>query len=137
MTDALIKDVLTRPRRIAVVGVSPNPTRPSHYVAEYLQQKGYDVVPVNPMHAGKEVFGKTIVATLAEIDPPVQMVDIFRRSEDVPPVVDEALAAFPELETIWMQMGITNAEAAAKAEARGVDVIQDRCPKVEIPRLLG
>ena len=137
MTDALIKDVLPRTRRIAVVGVSPNPTRPSHYVAEYLQQKGYDVVPVNPMHAGKEVFGKTIVATLAEIDPPVQMVDIFRRSEDVPPVVDEALAAFPELETIWMQMGITNAEAAAKAEARGVDVIQDRCPKVEIPRLLG
>ena len=137
MTDALIKDVLTRPRRIAVVGVSPNPARPSHYVAEYLQQKGYDVVPVNPMHAGKEVFGKTIVATLAEIDPPVQMVDIFRRSEDVPPVVDEALAAFPDLETIWMQMGITNAVAAAKAEARGVDVIQDRCPKVEIPRLLG
>jgi len=117
--------------------VSPNPARPSHYVAEYLQQKGYDVVPVNPMHAGKEVFGKTIVATLAEIDPPVQMVDIFRRSEDVPPVVDEALAAFPDLETIWMQMGITNAVAAAKAEARGVDVIQDRCPKVEIPRLLG
>ena len=137
MTDALIKDVLPRPRRIAVVGVSPNPARPSHYVAEYLQQKGYDVVPVNPMHAGKEVFGKTIVATLAEIDPPVQMVDIFRRSEDVPPVVDEALAAFPDLETIWMQMGITNAVAAAKAEARGVDVIQDRCPKVEIPRLLG
>lgn len=137
MTDALIKDVLTRTRRIAVVGVSPNPTRPSHYVAEYLAQKGYDVVPVNPMHAGKEVFGKTIVATLAEIDSPVQMVDIFRRSEDVPPVVDEALEAFPELETIWMQMGITNAEAAAKAEARGVDVIQDRCPKVEIPRLLG
>ena len=134
MTDALIKDVLTRTRRIAVVGVSPNPARPSHYVAEYLQQKGYDVVPVNPMHAGKEVFGKTIVATLAEIDPPV---DIFRRSEDVPPVVDEALAAFPDLETIWMQMGITNAVAAAKAEARGVDVIQDRCPKVEIPRLLG
>ena len=137
MTDALIKDVLPRPRRIAVVGVSPNPARPSHYVAEYLQQKGYDVVPVNPMHAGKEVFGKTIVATLAEIDPPVQMVDIFRRSEDVPPVVDEALAAFPDLETIWMQLGITNAVAAAKAEARGVDVIQDRCPKVEIPRLLG
>jgi len=137
MTDALIKDVLTRTRRIAVVGVSPNPVRPSHYVAEYLAQKGYDVVPVNPVHAGKEVFGKTIVATLAEIDPPVQMVDIFRRSEDVPPVVDEALAAFPDLETIWMQMGITNAEAAAKAEARGVDVIQDRCPKVEIPRLLG
>ena len=136
MTDTLIKDVLTRTLRIAVVGVSPNPARPSHYVAEYLQQKGYDVVPVNPMHAGKEVFGKTIVATLAEIDPPVQMVDIFRRSEDVP-VVDEALAAFPDLETIWMQMGITNAVAAAKAEARGVDVIQDRCPKVEIPRLLG
>lgn len=136
MTDALIKDVLTRTRRIAVVGVSPNLARPSHYVAEYLSQKGYDVVPVNPVHAGKEVFGKTIVATLAEIDPPVQMVDIFRRSEDVPPVVDEALEAFPELETIWMQMGITNAEAAAKADARGVDVIQDRCPKVEIPRLL-
>ncbi|SDF72878.1 CoA-binding protein [Sulfitobacter delicatus] len=136
MTDTLIKDVLTRTRRIAVVGVSPNPARPSHYVAEYLAQKGYEVVPVNPVHAGKEVFGHTIVATLAEIDPPVQMVDIFRRSEDVPAVVDEALAAFPNLETIWMQMGITNAEAAAKAKARGVDVIQDRCPKVEIPRLM-
>jgi len=136
MTDTLIKDVLTRTRRIAVVGVSLNPARPSHYVAEYLAQKGYEVVPVNPVHAGKEVFGHTIVASLAEIDPPVQMVDIFRRSEDVPEVVDEALAAFPDLETIWMQMGITNAEAAAKAEARGVDVIQDRCPKVEIPRLM-
>lgn len=136
-SDDLLKDILTHTRRIAVVGVSPNPVRPSYYVARYLSLKGYEVIPVNPGHAGKELFGQTVVASLSEIDGAVDMVDIFRRSDAVPPIVDEALAAFPELQTIWMQIGVENPEAAAKAESRGVTVIQNRCPKIEYQRLFG
>ncbi|TDE41190.1 CoA-binding protein [Antarcticimicrobium sediminis] len=136
-SDKLLKDILTRTRRIAVVGVSTNPVRPSYYVARYLSLKGYEVIPVNPGHAGKELFGQTVVASLSEIDGAVDMVDIFRRSDAVPPIVDEALAAFPELQTIWMQIGVENPEAAAKAESRGVTVIQNRCPKIEYQRLFG
>ncbi|MDX2482598.1 MAG: CoA-binding protein [Pseudodonghicola sp.] len=136
-SDKLLKDILTRTRRIAVVGVSLNPVRPSYYVARYLSLKGYEVIPVNPGHAGKELFGQTVVASLSEIDGAVDMVDIFRRSDAVPPIVDEALAAFPELQTIWMQIGVENPEAAAKAESRGVTVIQNRCPKIEYQRLFG
>ena len=136
-SDALLKDVLTRTKRIAVVGVSSNPVRPSYYVARYLTLKGYEVVPVNPGHAGKELFGQTVAASLSEIEGGVDMVDIFRRPEAVPPIVDEALAAFPDLQTIWMQIGVEHPEAAAKAEARGVTVIQNRCPKSEYQRLFG
>ena len=136
-SDALLKDVLTRTKRIAVVGVSSNPVRPSYYVARYLTLKGYDVVPVNPGHAGKELFGQTVVASLSDIEGGVDMVDIFRRSDAVPPIVDEALEAFPDLQTIWMQIGVEHPEAAAKAEARGVTVIQNRCPKIEYQRLFG
>lgn len=136
-SDAFLKEVLTRTRRIAVVGVSLNPVRPSYYVARYLTLKGYEVVPVNPGHAGKTLFGQTVVASLSEIEGDVDMVDIFRRSEAVPPVVDEALERFPALQTIWMQIGVEHAEAAAKAEARGVTVIQNRCPKIEYQRLFG
>lgn len=136
-SDAFLKEVLTRTKRIAVVGVSMNPVRPSYYVARYLTLKGYEVVPVNPGHAGKTLFGQTVVASLSEIEGDVDMVDIFRRSEAVPPVVDEALERFPALQTIWMQIGVEHAEAAAKAEARGVTVIQDRCPKIEYQRLFG
>ncbi len=136
-SDALLKEVLTRTKRIAVVGVSMNPVRPSYYVARYLTLKGYKVVPVNPGHAGKMLFGQKVVASLKEIEGAVDMVDIFRRSEAVPPIVDEALEAFPDLQTIWMQIGVEHAEAAAKAEARGVTVIQNRCPKIEYQRLFG
>ncbi|MDF1715806.1 MAG: CoA-binding protein [Antarcticimicrobium sp.] len=136
-SDALLKEVLTRTKRIAVVGVSMNPVRPSYYVARYLTLKGYKVVPVNPGQAGKTLFGQTVVASLPEIEGDVDMVDIFRRSEAVPPIVDEALEAFPALQTIWMQIGVENPEAAAKAEARGVTVIQNRCPKIEYQRLFG
>jgi predicted CoA-binding protein len=136
-SDSLLKEVLTRTRVIAVVGVSMNPVRPSYYVARYLSLKGFTVIPVNPGHAGAELFGRTIVGSLSEIAAPVDMVDIFRRSEAVPPIVEEALAAFPGLRTIWMQIGVQNAEAAAKAEARGVTVIQNRCPKIEYQRLFG
>ena len=136
-SDDLLKTVLTRTRRIAVVGVSMNPVRPSYYVARYLGLKGFQVVPVNPVHAGERLFGAEVRASLTEIDGPVDMVDIFRRSEAVPPIVDEALEVFPDLQTIWMQIGVEHAEAAAKAEARGVTVIQNRCPKIEYQRLFG
>ena len=136
-SDDLLRKILKRTRTIAVVGVSMNSVRPSYYVARYLGLKGYRVIPVNPGHAGKRLFGAPVRASLSEIDEPVHMVDIFRRSEAVPPIVDEALELFPDLQTIWMQIGVENAEAAAKAEARGVDVIQNRCPKIEYQRLFG
>lgn len=136
-SDDFLKSVLTRTRVIAVVGVSPNPVRPSYYVARYLGLKGFRVIPVNPGHAGKTLFGQVVRASLGDIDEPVDMVDIFRRSEAVPVIVDEALAAFPDLQTIWMQIGVEHAEAAARAEARGVTVIQNRCPKIEYQRLFG
>lgn len=136
-SDTLLKDVLRRTHSIAVVGVSTNPVRPSYYVARYLSLKGYRVIPVNPGHAGKELFGETIRANLSDIDVPVDMIDIFRRPEAVPEIVDEALAVFPTLQTIWMQIGVEHAEAAAKAEARGLTVIQNRCPKIEYQRLFG
>jgi len=136
-TDAHLSDILKRTRTIAVVGVSPDPVRPSYYVARYLTLKGYDVYPVNPMHAGKMQFGKTVAASLSDLEAKIDMVDIFRRSDAVLPIVEEALAVFPELQTVWMQIGVENAEAAALAEARGVTVIQNRCPKIEYQRLFG
>lgn len=136
-SDAHLRDILTRTKVIAVVGVSMNEVRPSFYVARYLSLKGFRVIPVNPGHAGKVLFGETVRASLSEIDKPVDMVDIFRRSEHVPPIVDEALEAFPDLGTIWMQIGVESPEAAEKARARGVDVIMNRCPKIEYQRLFG
>ena len=135
--DSFLKSVLQRTRVIAVVGVSMNPVRPSYYVARYLGLKGYRVIPVNPGHAGKILFGETVRGALSEIDVPVDMVDIFRRSEAVPPIVEAALDQFPDLKTIWMQIGVEHAEAAAMAQARGVDVIMNRCPKIEYQRLFG
>ena len=135
--DEMLKRILTSVKTVAVVGVSPNPVRPSYYVARYLGLKGYRVIPVNPGHAGETLFGQTVQGRLSEIAEPVDMVDIFRRSEHVGPIVDEALEAFPGLKVIWMQIGVENAEAAARAEARGVEVIQNRCPKIEYQRLFG
>lgn len=136
-SDEFLKQILTRTKSIAVVGVSPNPVRPSYYVARYLSLKGFTVYPVNPGHAGKELFGRTVVGAMSDIGEQVDMVDIFRRSEAVPPIVEEALNLFPKLQTIWMQIGVEHAEAAAQAEAKGVDVIQNRCPKIEYQRLFG
>ena len=130
-SDAFLRDILTRTRRVAVVGVSMNPVRPSYYVARYLSLKGFEVVPVNPGHAGEMLFGARVVASLGEIEGKVDMVDIFRRSEHVGPIVDEALAAFPDLGTIWMQIGVVNEAAAERARARGVDVVMNRCPTIE------
>ncbi len=136
-SDALLKKILTTNKVIAVVGVSLNPVRPSYYVARYLSLKGYKVIPVNPGHAGASLFGETVRASLSEITEPVDMVDIFRRSDAVPAIVDEALAAFADLKTIWMQIGVEHAEAAERATGRGVAVIQNRCPKIEYQRLFG
>lgn len=136
-SDPELKKILQHTKRVAVVGVSMNPVRPSYYVARYLGLKGYTVLPVNPVHAGKRLFGQTVVAALTDIEGGVDMVDIFRRSEHVPAIVDEALAAFSHLQTIWMQIGVEHAESAAKARARGVDVVMNRCPKIEYQRLFG
>lgn len=138
-SDEYLKNILRRTRTIACVGVSMNPARPSYFVARYLSLKGYRVIPVNPGHAGKELFGETIIADLASIpkDAKVDMVDIFRRSEHVPPIVDAALAHLPDLKTVWMQIGVENDAAAAVAEAKGCDVIMNRCPKIEYQRLFG
>lgn len=136
-SDAHLKDTLDRARVIAVVGVSANPVRPSYYVARYLGLKGYRVIPVNPGLAGQELLGEKVWPDLTSVPDAVDMVDIFRRSDAVPPIVDEALARWPELQTIWMQIGVINEEAARVAEARGVRVIQDRCPKMEYQRLYG
>jgi predicted CoA-binding protein len=133
--DTAIADILRTTRTIALVGWSPDPARASHGVARFLAARGYRVIPVNPGHAGQVVLGETVRASLAEISDPVDMVDIFRRSEAVLPVVQEALAALPGLKTVWMQLGVENADAAALAEARGLQVVQNRCPAIEIPRL--
>jgi len=135
-SDTHLRGILTRTKVIACVGVSPNPIRPSHYVGRYLSLRGYRVIPVNPGHAGQVLFGERVAGDLSEIEAPVDMLDVFRRSEHVPPIVDAALAAFPEtLRTVWMQIGVVNAEATARAEAAGCDIIQDRCPKIEHQRL--
>lgn len=134
-SDAEITEILTSSRTIAMVGWSSNPARPSHRVGQFLKANGYRVIPVNPGHAGTEALGETIRASLSDIKEPVDIVDIFRRSETVLPVVEEALAALPGLKTVWMQLGVVSPEAAALAEKHGLHMVQDRCPLIEISRL--
>ena len=134
-TDAEISDILTNVHTIAMVGWSPKPDRPSNGVARFLVQQGYRVIPVNPGQAGQMALGEVVRASLSEIEGVVDMVDIFRRSEEAGAVVDEALAAFPNLKAVWMQLGVMDAEAAKRAEDRGVVAIMNRCPAIEIPRL--
>lgn len=136
-SDTFLKDILKRMKRVAVVGVSDNPVRASYFVARYLSLRGVTIIPVNPKLTGQSLFGSVAVGSLAEIEGPVDMVDIFRRSEAVPEIVDEALEYLPDLRTIWMQIGVENAQAAVLAEARGIDVVQNRCPKIEYQRLFG
>lgn len=138
-SDEFLRNILTTAKVIAVVGISANPVRPSFYVARYLGLKGYRVTPVNPGLSGQVLFGERVHATLADIpgEIAVDMVDIFRRSEAVPGIVAEALEHLPGLRTIWMQLGVESPEAAAMAEARGIAVVQNRCPKIEYQRLFG
>ena len=136
-TDADLRDLLKATKTIAIVGVSTNPVRPSYFVARYLALKGFDVIPVNPAYAGQEVFGRKVLAALSDIEQPVDMLDIFRRSEHVPEVYEQAQAALTGLKTIWMQIGVTHAEVAEEAEKAGLTVVQNRCPKIEYQRLFG
>ncbi|MCQ0970736.1 CoA-binding protein [Paracoccus sp. TK19116] len=136
--DADIGRVARESRVIAVVGLSPREDRPSWGVARYLQSQGFRVIPVNPGHAGETILDETCYGTLSDIprDAGVDMVDIFRRSEAVGGVVDEALASLPDLRVIWTQLGVRDDDAAERAQAKGMRVVQDRCPKIEFPRYL-
>jgi len=135
--DDYIIDILSSVRTIAVVGASANPARPSYGVSRLLISKGYDVYPVNPGQAGKEILGRMTYASLADVPVPIDMVDVFRVSEAVPGVVDEALALDPLPKVIWTQLAIRHDEAAARAEAAGIKVVMDRCPAIEFGRLGG
>ena len=135
--NAYIAGILNSVKTVAMVGASANDVRPSFFVLKYLLNKGFSVFPVNPGHAGKEILGRMTYAKLSDIPEPVDMVDIFRASAAVPPIVDQALALDPLPKVIWMQLTVRNDEAAAKAEAAGVKVVMNRCPKIEYGRLSG
>ena len=128
-----IRRVLSGARTIAVVGASANPARPSHYVMAALQQRGFRVVPVNPGLAGQVLLGETVYGGLRDIPCAIDMVDIFRASEHVPEIVEDAIAI--KAKTVWMQLDIRHNAAAAKAETAGLEVVMDRCSKVEAARL--
>jgi predicted CoA-binding protein len=134
-TDGYLRDVLRRVKTIAMVGASPNWNRPSFFAMKYLQHKGYRVIPVNPVAAGQEILGEKVYASLKEIPGKVDMVDIFRNSAAAAPIVDEAIAIGAPV--VWMQLGVRNDGAAARAEAAGLTVVMNRCPKIEYGRLHG
>ena len=136
-SDAELRKLLGAVKTVAIVGISTNPARPSYFVGRYLGLKGYTVIPINPGHAGKTLFGKTIIDDLENVSQSVDMIDVFRKSEAVPEIVDQALEKFQNLKCIWMQIGVQHDAAAAKARARGVTVIMNRCPKIEYQRLFG
>ncbi|MFM8678708.1 MAG: CoA-binding protein [Alphaproteobacteria bacterium] len=133
--DAYIRTILRDVRVIAMVGASPNWNRPSYFAMKYLQAKGYRVIPVNPVAAGQEILREKVHASLATIGDKVDMVDIFRNSEAAGPISDEAIAIGAKV--VWMQLGVRNDEAAARAEAAGLRVVMNRCPKIEYGRLSG
>lgn len=133
MTDTDIAEILTSVKTIALVGASDNPARPSHGVMAYLLQQGYQVFPVNPALAGKEILGQKVFGGLADIPVKVDMVDVFRRSDAVYDLAQEAIAI--DAKVLWMQLGVINEQAAVLAKNVGMQVVMDRCPKIEIPRL--
>jgi len=132
-----LREILDDVHTIALVGASANPVRPSFFVMKYLKDKGYRVIPVNPALTGREVLGERAYATLADVPEPIDMVDIFRSSDAAGGIVDEALALAPLPKAIWMQFNVRDDAAAARAEAGGVRVVMNRCPKVEWARLHG
>ena len=137
--DATLRRILTGVRTIAMVGASPTWVRPSNFAMKYLQGKGFRVIPVNPGHAGKQILGETTYARLADIPDRFDMVDVFRAAAEAGAVVDEAieLAAKKGIRVVWMQIGVRDDAAAARGEAAGLQVVMDRCPKIEYGRLFG
>ena len=137
--DALIARILRSVKIIAMVGASPNEVRPSYFAMKYLTEKGFRVIPVNPTAAGKEILGEKVYAALSDVPAPVDMVDIFRNSEAAGPITDEVIANKDRLgvKVLWMQLGVINEGAARRAEAAGLTVIMNRCPKIEYGRLSG
>ena len=133
--DNYIRSILNNVKSIAMVGASPVNVRPSYFAFKYLAQRGYDMIPINPGQVGKSLVGKPFVGSLKEIDRPVDMVDIFRNSDAAAAVVEEALSLPVPPKVIWMQLGVRNDVAAANAEAAGVKVVMNRCPKIEYARL--
>lgn len=133
----LIRNILKNTKRIAMVGASPNPSRPSNGVLRFLLDKGYQVVPINPGHAGKQIHGQTVFASLADVEGPVDMVDVFRAADRLSSIIDEVLAMPNRPKVIWGQLSVRNDEAASKAEKAGITVVMDRCPAIEYPRLVG
>ena len=133
--DKVIRQILREVKTIAAVGLSANDMRPSYFSAVYLLNKGYRVIPVNPRYAGQEILGQTTLASLDELDQPPDMVQLFRKSDDVPPVVEDAIRIGARV--IWMQLGVRHDEAARRAEQAGLQVVMDRCPKIEYGRLFG
>lgn len=135
--DAFIREILRDVRTVAMIGASTNWNRPSYFAMKYMQHKGYRIIPVNPGAAGKEILGEEVVADLASLPCPVDMVQVFRRSDAIPGVVDEALALTPLPKVLWLQLGVISPEGAARAEAAGLRVVMNRCPKIEYARLSG
>lgn len=125
-------------KHVAIVGVSADPYRPSHFVAIYLQSEGYDIIPINPRYAGQTLLGKRVYASLSEAHAegePIEIVDVFRKPADVPPIADEAISIGAKV--LWLQLGVTNEEARAKAEQAGLDFVENRCIKIEHARFFG
>jgi predicted CoA-binding protein len=133
--DSYIRGILNTVKTIAMVGISPKENRPSYFAFKYLLERGYRMIPINPGQAGKEILGRKVYARLADIPEPVDMIDLFRASQYATPVVEEALGMTPRPRVFWMQLGVRNDEAAAKAEAAGLKVVMNRCPKIEYGRL--
>jgi len=133
VNDEVLKEILTEVKSIALIGASKNPERPSYRVMKFLISQGYDLYPVNPGLAGKKLLGRKVYASLSDIPLPIDMVDIFRKSEAVGPIVDEAIKTGAKI--IWMQLGVINEPAAKTAQQAGLKVIMNHCPAIEIPRL--
>jgi len=133
--DTYIRGILNTVKSIAMVGASEKQNRPSYFAFKYLLQRGYNMIPVNPGHAGQSMLGRPFYERLADVPEPIDMVDIFRASRYALAIVEEALALHPRPQVIWMQLGVRNDEAAALAEANGMKVVMNRCPKIEYGRL--
>jgi len=133
--DSYIRGILNTVKTIAMVGISPKENRPSYFAFKYLLERSYRMIPINPGQAGKEILGQKVYAKLSEVPEPIDMVDIFRASEHVMPIVQEALTLKPKPQVIWMQLTVRNDEAAKIAEEAGLKVVMNRCPKIEYGRL--